>query len=50
MEKLECPICKETELIDISIRDNNGVFGPGYNSWVVKEMYKCPKCKIVLQP
>jgi uncharacterized Zn finger protein len=50
MEDLKCPACGSEDVKDVSIRDNNGVLGPGYFSWVIAELYSCNKCQQVFRP
>lgn len=41
----KCPHCKSnknTELVEI--RKDNGVFGPGFSSWIIDSYYVCKKC------
>jgi len=42
--KLKCPSCDSTMKEHIVKSDNNGVFGPGYRSWVRDEYFVCLEC------
>jgi len=44
IKKIKCPSCKSTSKDHIEKRNDNGIFGPGYSSWVVDEYYVCRKC------
>ena len=46
IKKIECPICKSTDKINHIKRDNNGIMGPGFNSWVTEEFLICKSCGI----
>jgi C4-type Zn-finger protein len=41
-----CPCCKSKEKIHHIKRENNGVCGPGYNSWVTEDYLICKDCGI----
>ena len=42
--ELCCPTCKSTNLSDKSLRESNGVFGPGHHSAVKLKMTMCNEC------
>ena len=42
--KKKCPNCASEDIRDISEREDNGIIGPGYSSWVIREEYKCNFC------
>lgn len=42
--KPNCPSCNGTNIIKKEIRDDNGIIGPGYESWVVDSWYSCKDC------
>lgn len=44
IKKIKCPSCKSTSKDHIEKRNDNGIFGPGYSSWIVDEYYVCRKC------
>ena len=39
-----CPFCKSTNTKKKEIRNDNGVYGHGYFSWVVDSFYVCLDC------
>lgn len=39
-----CPSCKGSNVEVKEIRDDNGVLGPGYFSWIVDSYYRCIDC------
>lgn len=43
-KEITCPSCKGVNLKKKEIRDDNGVLGPGYSSWVVDSYYSCLDC------
>lgn len=45
-----CPACKSTNTQDASIRENNGIYGPGAASWVVEEKSLCNDCGVYFKP
>jgi len=44
IKKIKCPSCKSTSKEHIEKRDDNGIIGPGYSSWIIDEYYVCKKC------
>ena len=44
IQKIKCPSCKSTSTDHVEKRNDNGIFGPGYSSWVVDEYFVCNKC------
>jgi len=42
----KCPNCKSTKVEKKEKRDDNGIMGPGYNSWVTDSWYSCKECGI----
>lgn len=48
--KKKCPNCASEDIRDISERADNGIIGPGYCSWIVREEYKCNFCNQTFQP
>ena len=44
IKNIKCPSCQNTDKAHIVKRNDNGIFGPGYSSWVVDEYYVCNKC------
>jgi protein-arginine kinase activator protein McsA len=44
IKKIKCPSCKSTSKDHIVKRDDNGIFGPGYSSWIIDEYFVCKKC------
>lgn len=47
---ITCPVCKSENTEDASTRDNNGVIGPGYMSWIVEEKRLCNDCGVYFKP
>ena len=47
---VNCPICGETELEDISPRESNGIIGSGFASWKIVDLRCCPNCRIIIHP
>ena len=45
-----CPVCKSTEIKDMSPRKDNGIIGPGYASWKLVDLRACKKCGVVFTP
>lgn len=46
----KCPNCHSTNIRNDSIRNNNGIIGPGYKSWLVEEKYSCNDCGVYFKP
>lgn len=46
----KCPNCHSTNIRNDSIRNNNGIIGPGCRSWVVEEKYSCNDCGVYFKP
>ena len=46
INKIKCPICKSTDKINHIRRDNNGIMGSGFNSWVIEQYLICKSCGI----
>jgi uncharacterized protein YbaR (Trm112 family) len=46
IEKIKCPVCKSIEKAHYVKRKNNGIIGPGFNSWVKEEYLICQNCGI----
>ena len=44
IKKIKCPSCKSTSKDHVVKRNDNGIFGPGYSSWIVDEYFVCKKC------
>jgi hypothetical protein len=44
IEKMSCPSCKSTDKDHIVKSEDNGIYGPGFCSWVIDEYYVCKKC------
>jgi C4-type Zn-finger protein len=43
---IECPLCKSKDKTHYCRRDNNGVLGPGFASWILEEYFICKECGI----
>jgi len=41
----KCPICKSGVGHLRTFRQNNGIIGPGYRSWITDQYYSCDKCR-----
>lgn len=39
-----CPSCKSTNTVKKEKREDNGIIGSGYCSWVVDSWYSCKDC------
>lgn len=48
--KKTCPVCKSENTKDESRREDNGVIGTGYTSWVVEEKHLCNDCGVYFKP
>jgi len=46
INKIECPLCKSTDKIHNIKRDNNGIIGSGFSTWVTDEYLICKSCGI----
>jgi transposase-like protein len=44
IKKIKCPSCKSTSKNHVVKRNDNGIFGPGYASWIIDEYFVCNKC------
>lgn len=44
IDKIKCPSCKSTSKQHVEKRNDNGIFGPGYSSWIIDEYFVCKKC------
>ena len=49
IKKIKCPSCKSTSKEHIEKRNDNGIIGPGYSSWLVEEYFVCNKCGTMFQ-
>ncbi len=49
-EENECPVCKSRNTKDASVRQSNGVIGPGHASWIVDEKWLCNDCGVYFKP
>ena len=39
-----CPSCNSNNVKVVEKRNNNGIIGPGYASWVVDSYFSCKDC------
>lgn len=46
----ECPVCKSVNTKDASVRQSNGIIGPGFASWIVDEKWLCNDCGVYFKP
>jgi protein-arginine kinase activator protein McsA len=44
IKKIKCPSCGSTSKDHVEHRDDNGIIGPGYSSWITNEYFVCRKC------
>ena len=44
IKKIKCPSCKSVSKQHVEKRKDNGIYGPGFSSWIVDEYYVCNKC------
>lgn len=49
-ENLICPVCKSTDIEDISTYQSNGILGPGHSSWKTLDVRCCKDCGVVFKP
>lgn len=42
--RIKCPSCKSDKKERFERRENNGIIGPGYSSWVIEAYWICKKC------
>lgn len=45
-----CPACESEDTYLYERRENNGVMGPGYSSWVIESYWACDDCGIHFTP
>jgi len=46
LEKLSCPVCKQTEKEHKIRAESNGIMGPGHFSRVVEDYWICKSCGV----
>jgi len=44
IKAIKCPSCKSTSKEHAQHRNDNGIIGTGYASWITNEYYVCKKC------
>ena len=44
IKAIKCPSCGSTSKDHVEHRDDNGIIGPGYASWIANEYFVCKKC------
>lgn len=44
IDNIKCPSCKSTNKKHVIKSESNGIFGPGYRSWVTEEYFVCLEC------
>lgn len=49
IDNLKCPCCKSTNKKHIVKSNDNGIFGPGYKSWVIEEYFTCLDCGVMFK-
>jgi len=42
--RIKCPSCKSDKKERFERRNDNGIIGPGFSSWVVEAYWICKKC------
>lgn len=47
LDKMKCPVCGSTNKEHVVKTNNNGVFGPGYHSWVTEDYFVCKDCGVM---
>lgn len=50
MKPITCPCCHSTAVKDESIRQDNGVFSPNFQSYLVLRLYVCTDCGVYFKP
>ena len=48
--KCFCPVCKSSNIKDISKYESNGILGPGYRSWQIDDVRECQDCGVHFKP
>lgn len=48
-EDIFCPVCKSKNIDDDSIYRNNGIRGPGFRTWKIKDAWSCNDCGIMFK-
>lgn len=43
---IKCPVCKSKNKLPYVERGNNGIYGSGYSSWIVREYLICKECGV----
>jgi transposase-like protein len=46
INEIKCPVCKSTDKIHYIKRNNNGIMGTGFSSWITEEYLICKSCGI----
>lgn len=41
-----CPVCKSDNTNLVERRQNNGIIGHGFRSWVIDSFYNCRNCGV----
>lgn len=44
IKKIKCPSCKSTLKDHIEKRNDNGIIGPGFTSYIIDEYFICTEC------
>ncbi len=44
ISKIKCPSCQSDKKDRFERREDNGIIGPGYSSWVVEAYWICTNC------
>jgi len=42
--RIKCPSCKSDKKERFERREDNGIIGPGYSSWIIEAYWICKKC------
>ena len=47
LANIKCPACKSSNKEHVAKRGDNGVYGPGFSSWLIDEYYYCTDCGVM---
>jgi C4-type Zn-finger protein len=49
IHNVTCPVCKSKNNEHIIKRNNNGVFGRGFRSWIIDDYFVCENCGVIFK-
>lgn len=49
LNDVKCPVCKSTNKKHVVHRENNGVLGSGYASWITDDYFVCQDCGVMFK-